>query len=63
MPIPLRVLVVKDSADDAELLLLEVRRAGYEPNAERVQSAATLEAALQRLRHAGRDVRGKAFQP
>ena len=48
MPTPLRVLLVEDSADDAELLLRELRRAGYEPSAERVLSAATLEAALGR---------------
>jgi signal transduction histidine kinase len=45
---PLRLLLVEDSADDAELLLRELRRAGYEPTAERVQSAAELKLALTR---------------
>jgi len=44
----LRLLLVEDSADDAELLLRELRRAGYEPAAERVQTAAELQAALAR---------------
>ncbi|WP_439624750.1 PAS domain S-box protein [Gemmata sp.] len=45
-PQPLRVLVVEDSADDAELMLLELRRAGYAPSAERVETAAAFRAAL-----------------
>jgi len=45
---PVRVLLVEDSADDAELLLRELRRAGYEPTSERVESATTLQAALGR---------------
>jgi two-component system, cell cycle sensor histidine kinase and response regulator CckA len=38
---PLRVLLIEDSAEDAELIVDELRRAGYEPDAERVD---TLEA-------------------
>jgi signal transduction histidine kinase len=45
---PLRLLLVEDSADDAEILLLELRRAGYDPASERVQTAAALSAALAR---------------
>ncbi|HEX8898048.1 MAG TPA: response regulator, partial [Chthoniobacterales bacterium] len=35
---PLRVLIVEDSASDAELLIRELRRAGYEPQWERVDN-------------------------
>ncbi len=45
---PLRVLLVEDSEDDAALLLHELRRGGYEPQWERVDTAAALTAALQR---------------
>jgi two-component system, cell cycle sensor histidine kinase and response regulator CckA len=42
----LRVLVVEDSPDDAELCLRELRRAGLDPRHRRVQQAAAFEAAL-----------------
>ena len=45
---PLRVLLVEDSADDAGLMLRELRRAGYDLTHERVDTAAALEAALDR---------------
>src|SRR5205085_1172642 len=35
---PLRVLLVEDNAADAELLLRELRRAGFEPEAKRVDT-------------------------
>lgn len=44
---PLRVLVVEDSAEDAELLLRAMRQSGYEPAAARVETAAAMRAALQ----------------
>ncbi|GAB4248495.1 MAG: hypothetical protein Kow00129_09230 [Thermoleophilia bacterium] len=44
----LRVLLVEDSPDDAEMLLIEMRRSGYEPISERVQTAADLAEALDR---------------
>jgi PAS domain S-box-containing protein len=44
----LHVLVIEDSANDAELLLDEVREAGYEPMSERVQTAEELTVALAR---------------
>lgn len=53
MGVPLRVLLVEDSEDDAALLLRELRRGGYEPQCERVDSGPNLEAALER---AGWDV-------
>jgi signal transduction histidine kinase/FixJ family two-component response regulator len=43
---PLRVLFVEDSADDAELETLQLRRAGFEVTFSRVCSAADLEAAI-----------------
>ena len=48
MALPLRLLLVEDSPDDAELLLRELRRAGYEPSCERVQTAAAMQLALGR---------------
>src|SRR5215470_6560356 len=46
MPTPLRVLVVEDSADDAELVIRELRRGGYEPEWRRVDTEPALVAAL-----------------
>jgi len=46
MGIPLRVLIVEDSAEDAELLLSELRRGGYEPAHERVSTAEEMNKAL-----------------
>ncbi len=43
---PLRVLLVEDSEDDAALLLRELRRGGYDPLCERVDTAGDMEAAL-----------------
>lgn len=43
---PLRVLLVEDSEDDAELVLNELRRGGYAPSQERVENAAALGRAL-----------------
>ena len=47
MGVPLRVLLVEDSEDDALLLLRELRRDGYEPVSRRVETAAGMEAALE----------------
>src|SRR6266404_2680796 len=43
---PLRVLLIEDSEDDAALLLLELRRGGYDTTHERVDTPAALSAAL-----------------
>jgi PAS domain S-box-containing protein len=43
---PLRVLLVEDSENDALLLLRELRRGGYEPLHERVQTPEEMEKAL-----------------
>jgi signal transduction histidine kinase len=45
---PLRVLLVEDSETDAELLISELDRAGYDVTHERVVTAAALKAALER---------------
>ena len=45
---PLRALIVEDSRDDADLLVMELSRAGYEVSFERVQSRSAMEAALAR---------------
>jgi DNA-binding NtrC family response regulator len=44
---PLRVLIVEDSDDDAELLRAELGRAGYDLSCGRVQTAAEMRAALE----------------
>ncbi|MFH1320765.1 MAG: PAS domain S-box protein [Bacteroidota bacterium] len=43
----LRVLVVEDSAVDAELVLHQLRRGGYDPDWERVETAGTMKSALK----------------
>src|SRR5919112_3716729 len=45
---PLRVLIVEDSVDDTLLLLRELRRGGYEPQYERVDTAETMRSALEK---------------
>ncbi|HJW82300.1 MAG TPA: EAL domain-containing protein [Acidiferrobacterales bacterium] len=48
MATPLRILIVEDSETDAELLLRELRRGGYAPEFERVQTPEGLDDALDR---------------
>jgi PAS domain S-box-containing protein len=48
MSMPLRVLVVEDSEDDAALLQRELRRGGYETVAKRVETATAMSAELKR---------------
>lgn len=43
---PLRVLIIEDSEDDAELVLRQLRRAGYDPSYAQVQTAEAMLAAL-----------------
>ena len=47
-PIPLRALIVEDRVADAEMILRELRRGGFEPTYERVETADALRAALAR---------------
>jgi len=47
MPRLLRALIVEDSPEDADLLVRHLKRAGYDPRFEIVQTAAELESALQ----------------
>jgi class 3 adenylate cyclase len=44
---PLRALLVEDSEDDAELVVIALRQAGYDISFERVQSAGAMHAALE----------------
>ena len=46
MDAPLKVLLVEDSEDDALLLVRRLRRGGYDPTWERVDTASAMEAAL-----------------
>jgi PAS domain S-box-containing protein len=48
MGVPIRLLLVEDSEDDALLLLRELKRGGYEPAHERVATEAGMAAALDR---------------
>jgi len=48
MRIPLRVLLIEDSPDDALLLLHELRRCDYDPVSERVDTLASMQAALDK---------------
>ena len=43
---PLHVLIVEDQETDAELLVIELRRGGYVPEYERVETAETMRSAL-----------------
>jgi CheY-like chemotaxis protein len=43
---PLHVLIVEDSVDDTELICLELHGGGYEPRAERVDTASQMAEAL-----------------
>ena len=43
---PLRVLLIEDSEDDAVLILRELRKAGYTPLSERVETEYTMRSAL-----------------
>jgi two-component system, cell cycle sensor histidine kinase and response regulator CckA len=49
MAVQLRVLIVEDSEDDAELLLRELRRSGFEPVFQRVDTQAAMRSALEQL--------------
>lgn len=48
MSLPLNVLIVEDSEDDFLLLLRELRKGGYEPAFERVETAAEMKSALDK---------------
>lgn len=46
MSVPLKILIVEDSEDDTLLIIDELRRNGYDPQPERVQTRQATEAAL-----------------
>ena len=43
---PLRVLIIEDSEEDADLVILELRRGGFQPEYKRVETPQTLSEAL-----------------
>ena len=47
MKLPISLLLVEDSEDDAELIVMELVRGGYSPSFRRVETAAAMRAALQ----------------
>jgi len=47
MKVPISLLLVEDSEDDAELVVMELVRSGYSPSFRRVETAAALRAALE----------------
>src|ERR1700678_957665 len=58
MPQPLKVLIAEDNLNDAELTLAELRRAGFEPEWERVETEAAF---LEKL-NGGLDIVLSDFQ-
>ena len=44
---PLRALIIEDSEDDALLVIRELKKGGYDPEYERVETAAAMKKALQ----------------
>lgn len=48
---PLSILIVEDSPDDADLLLLELRRAGMQVRSQRVDTGPAMRAAMQADRY------------
>ena len=46
-PKPVRVLIVDDSEDDAMLVIRELKKGGYDPEYERVETSADMNKALQ----------------
>ena len=47
MPIPLKILVVEDSEDDVLIVMDTLRRAGFEPSWEQVETEPAFRAGLQ----------------
>jgi len=47
MPVPLKILLVEDSEDDAMVTVAEVRRGGYEPAVRRVETAEEMAKAVR----------------
>src|SRR5690349_10027958 len=45
----LNILIVEDSSDDAELMLREIQRGGYQVHFERVETKSDMQAALARV--------------
>lgn len=47
---PVRVLIVEDSRDDADLMIRHLRKGGFKPKTQRVESASGLSSALENER-------------
>jgi CheY-like chemotaxis protein len=45
--VPIRVLLVEDSEEDADLIILELKRGGFDPQYVRVDSADLMRSALE----------------
>ena len=45
---PVRLLIIEDSKDDAELMIRHLRKGGFKPKAQRVESSSGLTSALQK---------------
>ena len=52
---PLRLLLVEDSTQDAEALVQQLRRAGYDPAVKRVETPDELEALKQKAKEVAED--------
>lgn len=48
MSVPLRLLIIEDSSDDAQLMVRDIQRGGYDVQFERVETEAAVRAALER---------------
>jgi PAS domain S-box-containing protein len=48
MPKPLKILIVEDSEEDTLLLLMELRKSGYDPDFARVETRESMKQALER---------------
>jgi CheY-like chemotaxis protein len=44
---PLHILIVEDSEDDAELLINQIERSGYNPTFQRVDNSVAMAKALE----------------
>jgi hypothetical protein len=58
--VPVRLLLVEDSENDAMLLLRELRRGGYEPSHERVYTPEGMERALVKAEARGSPTRSSS---
>jgi len=48
MTVPINILIVEDLEDDAELLLAELRQAGFDPKWKRVETEADFQIEIKK---------------